>query len=74
MALSNDIALGRTGSTSLNAAMTLPTYTVATLPSAAAHPNRLIWVSNGNSGVACAAISNGTSWLRIVPGVAVAAS
>jgi hypothetical protein len=54
--------------------MTLPTYTVATLPSAAAHPNRLIWVSNGNSGVACAAISNGTSWLRIVPGVAVAAS
>ena len=74
MALSNDAHPGRMGAEAANKTHTLPTYTVATLPSAAGHPQRLIWVSNGNAGVACMAVSNGTSWLRITPGAAVAAT
>ncbi len=74
MALSNDLTSGRTGSKSINKAMTLPVYTVATLPSAAEHPQRWIWVSNGNAGQPCPAVSNGTAWLRIAPGLAVAAT
>lgn len=46
-------------------------YTVGTVPSAAAYANSIIWVSNGNSGAPCLAVSNGTNWLRIVPGAAV---
>jgi hypothetical protein len=49
-------------------------YTVATVPSASVYANSIIWVSNGNAGAACLAASNGTNWLRIVPGAAVAAS
>jgi hypothetical protein len=72
--LTNDLTPGRTGSKSINSMMTMPVYTVATVPAAATYPNRMIVVSNGNAGVACLAWSNGTSWLRIVPGAAVAAS
>ena len=52
----------------------LPTYTVATLPPAAGNARRVVYCSNGNTGVACLAVSNGTSWLRVVFGAAVAAS
>ena len=34
----------------------------------------MIWVTNGNAGAPCAAISNGSAWLRIIPGTAVAAT
>jgi hypothetical protein len=74
MALKNDAQFGQIGSASINRSHKLSTYTVATLPNAAAHTNRIIHVSNGNAGAACLAWSNGTSWLRIVPGAAVAAS
>jgi hypothetical protein len=46
-------------------------FTVATVPSAAAFPAHLIHVSNGDSGAPCLAVSNGTSWLRIPLGAAV---
>jgi hypothetical protein len=72
MALTNDAKFGQIGSSAANKTHTLSTYTVATLPSAAAHRNRLIMVSNGNAGAPCVAVSNGTAWLRIVPGAAVA--
>ncbi len=74
MALKNDASFGQIGSAAANKTHKLSNYTVATLPSAAAHKDRLIVVSNGNAGAACLAWSNGTSWLRIVPGAAVAAS
>lgn len=49
-------------------------YTVAGLPSASANNRAIAWVSNGNAGAACLAVSNGTNWLRIVPGAAVSAT
>lgn len=74
MALSNDIGYGRPRGNAIAKAMTLPKYTVATLPAAAGHDGRMIWVTNGNAGAPCAAISNGSAWLRIIPGTAVAAT
>lgn len=53
--------------------LTPPAYTVATVP-AEAPLNTLIYVSNGAGGSPCLAIWNGTSWLRILIGAAVAAS
>lgn len=47
---------------------------VASLPSATDKHGQIISVSNGNTGGYCLAVSNGTNWLRIVPGAAVAAS
>jgi hypothetical protein len=46
-------------------------YTVATVPSAAAFPAHAIHVSNGDSGAPCLAVSDGTDWLRIALGAAV---
>lgn len=74
MALKNDPVLGAGGSKAVIKALTLSTYTVAQLPAAAAHKGRLVHVSNGNAGTECLAYSNGTSWLRIVFGAAVATS
>jgi hypothetical protein len=45
-------------------AVTLPTYTVAGVPSASANARKLIYVSNGAAGSPVVAFSNGTSWLR----------
>lgn len=49
-------------------------FAVAGVPAASAHPGRLIAVSNGASGSPCLAFSNGTNWLRITLGAAIAAS
>jgi hypothetical protein len=54
-----------------------PSFTVAQLTgtmSAANNPRRIVWVSNGNAGAACLAVSDGTNWLRIALGAAVAAT
>jgi hypothetical protein len=45
-------------------AVTLPTYTVAGVPSASANARTLIYVSNGAAGSPVVAFSNGTNWLR----------
>lgn len=52
----------------------LPIFTVAQLPSAAANVGRMVRCSNGASGQPCVAMSNGTNWLRISLGAAVATS
>lgn len=66
------------GSKNINKALDdlarLEVYTVATVPTAASHTGKIIYVSNGAAGSPCLAYSNGTSWLRILLGVAVAAS
>jgi hypothetical protein len=43
----------------------LESYTLATLPSAAANTRAMIWVTNGDSGNPCLAVSDGTNWKRI---------
>lgn len=43
----------------------LPTFTVATVPDATKFEGHIIYVSNGNAGARCIAVSNGTNWLVI---------
>ena len=52
----------------------LKVYAVADVPAAASNTGNLIYCSNGDAGDPCLAVSNGTSWLRIALGIAVAAS
>lgn len=71
---------GQTGSAAIQAAITDATgdvggsYTVATAPAAASNGGKLIYVSNGAAGSPCLAYSNGTDWLRITLGAAIAAA
>jgi hypothetical protein len=52
----------------------LPTYTVASAPSAsAAGAGTIIYVSNGNAGAPTVAVSNGTNWIA-ASGIAIATS
>jgi hypothetical protein len=55
-------------------AAALGSYTVATLPTAAKSPGQMVHCSNGAGGSPCLAYSNGTSWLQITLGTAVAAA
>ena len=50
----------------------VPTYTVATAPSAAGIAGSLIYVSNGAAGAAILAFSNGTDWKRSDTGATIA--
>ena len=50
--------------------ITLPTYTVATVPASVA--GQLIYVSDGAAGSPILAFGNGTDWLRSDTGAAVA--
>lgn len=55
-------------------AVKLPTYTVATAPSAVtAGAGTIIYVSNGNAGAPTVAVSNGTNWIA-ASGIAIAAA
>jgi hypothetical protein len=74
MALPNDAQPGQVGNRAVNRALPLSTFTVANAPPASENTGRMIYVSNGAAGQPCLAYSNGTSWLRILLGVAVAAS
>lgn len=74
MPLANDPKYGQIGSKSLIKGLTASEYTVATVPAAATHKGRIIYVSNGAAGSPCLAYSNGTNWLRIAFGAAVATS
>jgi hypothetical protein len=51
----------------------IPTYTVATAPSAAGLTGTLIYVSNGLAGAPTVAVSNGTDWISAA-GTAIADS
>ncbi len=59
----NDL-IRRTGGERGEAFGPLPSYTVATLPSASNNARCWIWVSNETGG-ATAAISDGTNWRRM---------
>lgn len=52
----------------------LQPYTVAALPTAADRPRALCWVSDGDAGQPCLAVSDGTDWRRIALGAAVSAT
>jgi len=53
----------------------VPTYTVATAPSASsAGAGTLVYVSNGAAGAAILAFSNGTDWKRSDTGATISAS
>jgi hypothetical protein len=52
----------------------LPKYTVANVPSAVDNEGAVIYVSDGNVGVATVAFSNNTDWLVVTTGLAIAAS
>ena len=52
----------------------VPTYTVATAPSAAGIAGSLIYVSDGAAGSPILAFSNGTDWLRSDTGAAISDS
>lgn len=58
----------------LKSSLTIPTYTVATVPAAAGNAGQMIRVSNGAAGQPCLAVSDGTNWLRVLVGAAVATS
>ncbi len=50
-------------------------FAVASLPSADAEgAGTIVWTTNGNTGAACPAISDGTNWKRIALGATVSAS
>lgn len=55
-------------------AATLGSYTIAALPNAAKSTGQIVHCSNGAAGSPCLAFSNGTSWLQIALGSAVAAT
>lgn len=55
-------------------AVTLPTYTVAGVPTAASNARTLIYVSNGAAGSPVVAFSDGTNWLRCDTLAAISAS
>ena len=59
----------------ITGAIKVPTYTVASAPSAAtAGAGTLIYVSNGAAGGAILAFSDGTNWKRSDTGATIAAS
>lgn len=61
--------------TGFSGAIQVPTYTVASAPSAsAAGAGTLIYVSNGAAGSAILAFSNGTDWKRSDTGGTIAAA
>lgn len=49
------------------------TFDVAGLPAAASNVGRAVYCSDGAGGSPCLAISDGTDWLRVTLGAAVAA-
>lgn len=78
MSISPKVGPGKIGSKSITVALDdavrLDTFTVAQLPAAADHTGKMVRVSNGDAGNPCLALSNGTNWLRIALGAAVATS
>ena len=55
-------------------AIKVPTYTVATAPSAASIAGTVLYVSDGAAGSPILAFSNGTDWLRSDTGAAISAT
>lgn len=69
-----DGGTNRHGVTTVQRIRKLDSHTVANAPAAASYEGKLIYVSNGATGSPCLAYSNGTNWLRITLGAAIATS
>lgn len=67
-------AINLVGQTVTTLPLDLQTYTVATVPAAASHTGRLIYVSDGAAGNPIVAFSDGTNWLRCDTAAAIAAA
>lgn len=65
------VATSMSGGVTAVGPLQLATYTVATVPAAAANTGALIYVSNGAAGDPIVAFSDGTSWLRVDTKVAI---
>lgn len=52
----------------------LQSFTVASVPAASDWKQRMIWVTNGNAGAACVAVSDGANWKVIALGATIAAA
>ncbi len=70
------VASGVTGDVTgdVTGAITVPTYAVADLPTAADSTRMLVLCSDGASGSPCLAFCNGTNWLQVALGSAVSAT
>ena len=63
-----------TGPVTFSRPVQLPTYTVATVPTAVGNDGSLIYVSNGAAGAEVVAFSDGTDWLRVDTKLTIAAA
>lgn len=76
--MASKLKRGQTGSASINKAIDdaerVDSYAVASLPAAASNTGKIVYCSNGAAGSPCLAYSNGTNWLRVLLGAAVAIS
>ena len=72
---SNDVLVADANKLSFKLPPLLPSTTVAAAPSAAtAGAGAAIYVSDGDSGSPCLAVSDGTTWRRIALGAAISAT
>jgi hypothetical protein len=73
------LRIGQNGTKHINAALdalrSIPgPFTIAQLPAASAAPRTVVFVTNGDAGKPCLAVSDGTNWLRASLGAAVSAT
>ena len=66
--------ISEAGFQSATGTFSLPTYSVASVPSAVTNIGSIIYVTNGAAGTAIVAFSDGTSWLRVDTKAAIAAA
>jgi len=58
----------------MDQSLLIPSWATADAPPAADHTGEVAGVTDGDTGSPCLAVSNGTNWLRIALGVAIASS
>lgn len=62
------------GNVIVNAVLGLMSYTVAGAPSASGRTGQVIYVTDGDAGSPCVAVSTGSAWKRISLGATISAS
>ncbi len=58
----------------MNGLATVKSYTVATVPAATSHAGAVVYLTDGNAGAACLAVSNGTAWKVVALGATASAT
>ena len=71
MAFREDINLGKAN---VLVGLSLPSYTVATLPTVGEYAGLIVYCSDGNAGQECLVRSDGTNWVSLASGATAAAS